>query len=407
VSKNEFDLIVIGGGAAGFFGAIQAAEHKTGMQIVMLEKTSKLLSKVRISGGGRCNVTHFCFDPYEFSGHFPRGERHIKGPLKRFHAQHIVEWFARVGVILKTENDGRMFPTTDSSETIIDCFMREARDHKIKIEVNREVLRITKESNGFLVKCSTGEYVGRKILIATGGSPKVSSYSWIQSLGHLIKSPIPSLFTFNDSEKNFVDLMGVAVPNALVKIASTKFTQSGPILITHWGLSGPAIIKLSAWAAAWLHEQQYDFTVLVSWLGSSEDDTRAMLMASKSSRGKQRARPNPPEGLPLRLWERLCEKAEVEEHRIWAELSNRMVNKLVEYLVRCPFKIKGKTTFKDEFVTCGGVPLDEVNLDTMESKLVGGLYFAGEVLNIDGETGGFNFQSAWTTAYIAAQAISK
>lgn len=403
-----FDLIVVGGGAAGFFGAIQATEMKSDLSVIILEKSNKILSKVRVSGGGRCNVTHHNYNPFELAHHYPRGEKTLKKLLKTFHAEHVVKWFESKGVILKSESDGRMFPVTDSSQTIIDCFVRQALELKIKIEMGKTVSNINQDSDGLKVTCDDGEaYRTKKVLIAIGGSSSRPFYRVISDLGHVIRDPIPSLFTFNDSEKKFKDLMGVSVPNAEVKIAGTKFSQCGPILITHWGLSGPAVIKLSAWAAEYLHQVQYSFTVLVNWLGKSkEDEVRSFLMNGKVAKGKQKVRSSVLFMLPQRLGQRLCDLAGIEESKTWSEVSLKTLNKLVELLIRCPFQIRGKTTFKEEFVTCGGVDLGEINLTTMESKKLKNIFFAGEVLNIDGETGGFNFQSAWTTAFIAAKAIA-
>lgn len=405
---NDFDLIVIGGGAAGFYGAIQAAELKPGIKVLIVEKTNKLLSKVKVSGGGRCNVTHECFNPIQLSHHYPRGEKQLQRMFKSFHAQHVVDWFANKDVKLKAEGDGRMFPVTDDSQTIIDCFLREALKHKVRIEAGENVQNIQNEADGFTIECSSGKrYTTKNVLVATGGSPKRESYIFIEKLGHTVADPIPSLFTFNDSQKDFTDLMGVAVSAAEVRISTTKFAQQGPVLITHWGLSGPAVIKLSAWAADYLHQQHYKFNVLVSWIGPvKEDDVRAQLLQHKQSRGKQKVKSNPLYNLPLRLWERLCERADIGDEKIWAELPQKNMNRLMEQLIRCSFDISGKTTFKEEFVTCGGVDLKELDLETMQSKIHPGLYFAGEVLNIDGETGGFNFQSAWTTAHLAARSIS-
>jgi predicted Rossmann fold flavoprotein len=404
---NRYDLVVIGGGAAGFYGAIQAATLQPGLRVLILEKTNKVLSKVRISGGGRCNVTHYCFQPIALSHHYPRGEKQLQAIFKTHHASHVVEWFASKGVKLKNEPDGRMFPVTDSSETIIDCFLAETARLGIKIMIGEAVEKISGTDNNFQIASKQNNFTADKVLVAIGGSPKPDSYSVIASLGHTIKQPIPSLFTFNDSQKDFQDLMGVAIPNAEVKIVGTKYSQTGPVLITHWGLSGPAVIKLSSWAAEFLHAQQYQFAVMVSWIGSiKEDALRAELVAYKGQHGKQRVMGNPLYKLPTRLWERLCERAAIDDMQIWAELPQKNINKLLENLMRCPFSIKGKTTFKDEFVTCGGVDLNDVDLQTMESKKIRGIYFAGEALNIDGETGGFNFQGAWSTAFIAAKAIT-
>jgi predicted Rossmann fold flavoprotein len=402
----QYDLIVVGGGAAGFFGAIQAAEMKPGLKIIVLEKTNKILTKVRVSGGGRCNVTHHDYNPFSLARHYPRGEKALKNLFKRYHAEHVVKWFASKGVVLKTEEDGRMFPVSDSSETIINCFLKQADLHKIRIKAGCHVFGLAQTLSGFRV--STGDnsnYECSKILVACGGSPNKQSYKWINDLGHTVKDPIPSLFTFNDAEKKFTDLMGIAVPSAEVRIQGTKFTQRGPLLITHWGLSGPAVIKLSAWAAEYLHGVKYAFIVSVNWVGIGEEIVRSRLMEWKNQKPKQKVSADSLFELPQRLSRRLSIVAGIEESKTWSELSMKSINRLVEVLVRCPFHIKGKTTFKEEFVTCGGVDLPDIELGTMESKKVKNVFFAGEVLDIDGETGGFNFQSAWTTAFIAATAI--
>lgn len=404
-----FDLIVIGGGAAGFFGAIQAAERNPHMRIMILEKTPKLLSKVRISGGGRCNVTHHCFEPTELSYHYPRGQKPLKSLFRKFQAKDVVSWFEDRGVRLKAEEDGRMFPITDNSQTIIDCFLRMASEYNIRIETLTPVKEIIKQEDGFEIRIDGGgKFSAKKVLVALGGHPNPQSYECIQAIGHSITPLIPSLFTFNDSEKKFRDLMGVSVPKGLVRIAGTKLFQEGPLLLTHWGLSGPATIKLSAWAAEYLYEKKYEMTALVSWIGNVQEEVlRALLTDYKSNHKKRKVFSYPLYELPQRLWVRLCEIAEIEENKIWDELPQRNMNKLLEQLIRCPFKIKGKTTFKEEFVTCGGVDLKEIDLETMESKKIKNLFFAGEVMNIDGETGGFNFQAAWTTAFVAAETISK
>ncbi len=408
-TPQPFDLTVIGGGAAGFFGAINAAQQNPKLKILLLEKSTKLLSKVKVSGGGRCNVTHHCFEPTPLSQHYPRGQKELKKLFRAFDAKKTVAWFERLGVHLKTEDDGRMFPITDDSQTIIDCFLNEAKRFSIQIETSCGVEEFVQEKNRFLLHTSNEQtYQSKKVLIAMGGHPQASAYQWIEQLGHTITPLIPSLFTFNDSEKKFKDLMGIAVADAEVKIAGTKFLERGSVLITHWGLSGPAVIKLSAWTAEYLHQEKYTFTALVNWTGKlGEDELRTLLQQHKAKHGKQKIISNPFFGLPLRLWERLVELAEIDSVKIWGEASNKDINKLIEFLIRCPFAIKGKTTFKEEFVTCGGVDLKEIDLETMQSKKMPGLYFAGEVLNLDGETGGFNFQAAWTTAYLAALSISK
>ncbi len=404
-----YDLVVVGGGAAGFFGAIQAAELNPSLKIVILEKSGKLLSKVRISGGGRCNVTHYEFNVKALAHHYPRGEKTLRNLFQKFQAKDVVAWFEQKGIALKTEADGRMFPTTNSSQTIIDCFLSEAKKRNIEIRLNEAVTAIQRLQDSLCIATATGKTIDAKnVLVAIGGHPQRSSYEWIEKLGHSITPLVPSLFTFNDPSKRFSSLMGIAVENGLVRIAGTKFMQQGPVLITHWGLSGPAVIKLSAWAAEWLHQVNYEFTVLMSWVGDrKEEGLREELTALRTSRPKLHVVTNPLFQLSQRLWTKLCEEAEIEPGKIWGELSNRNLNKLIEQLLRCQFHIKGKTTFKDEFVTCGGVDLNEINQETMESRLVPGIYFAGEVLNIDGETGGFNFQSAWTTAWVAARHIAQ
>ena len=402
---EQFDLVVIGGGAAGFYGAIQAAEIHNDLKVIILEKSTKLLTKVRISGGGRCNVTHHCLDPIALSGHYPRGEKGLRGIFKRYDAASTIAWFASRGVQLKTEEDGRMFPSTDSSQTIIDCFFRHAQSHNIRVQTGEGVEGIESTSDGLRVTTISGKvYASAKVLIATGGNPRRDAYHFIEKLGHTIHPPLPSLFTFNDSGGEFKDLMGISVPDAEVRIAGTKFRNRGPLLITHWGLSGPAVIRLSAWAAAQLHAADYDFTALVSWIGPAKEETiREFLQSQRLLRAKQKVYSHPLFDLPVRLWVRLCELADVPVDRRWTEIGQKNLNRLLEYLIKCPFHIKGKTTFKEEFVTCGGVDLAEVDLSTMESRIVPGIFFAGEVLNIDGETGGFNFQAAWSTAFLAAK----
>lgn len=405
IDPSIYDLIVIGGGAAGFFGAINLAEINKGAQILILEKSTKLLTKVKVSGGGRCNVTHQCVSPAELSQHYPRGQKQLKNIFHQFQATDTIAWFKKYGVDIKTEADGRMFPTTNNSQTIIDCFLGLAKKYNIEIKLSEEVERIEKDANRFTIYTNE-KYHAKKILVTTGGYNKPENYGWLKNLGHEIIKPIPSLFTFNNPEKQFATLMGVAVPQAEVRIAGTKFSQQGAVLITHWGLSGPAVIKLSAWAAVYLHQNNYTFTALVNWTGESELNVRKHLMNLKQQNSKKTINTSPQFALPKRLWEALCVQAGVEEGKIWAEIPNKIVNRLIELLYACPFAIKGKTTFKEEFVTCGGVSLTDIDLSTLESKKVRGLYFAGEVLDVDGETGGFNFQAAWSTAWVAAKHLA-
>lgn len=401
-----YDLLVVGGGAAGFFGALEAASCNPSAKIIILEKTNQLLAKVRISGGGRCNVTHHCFEPTPLSRHYPRGQRELKQLFRKFQASDTVRWFEEHGVSLKTESDGRMFPVSNSSQQILDCFLREAERLNIDIKLMSGVEEVMHQSKGFTVRCSSGTvYETRKILVAQGGHARPDAYQWIQKLGHRIIPPIPSLFTFNDPSRQFTELMGVTVQDAIVKITGTKLEARGPVLITHWGLSGPAVIRLSAWAAQHLHDVGYEFQAMVNWAGDqTETSLRETFRVQRQ--GKKKVITNPLFGLPQRLWEKLCAMAEVNPSLSWPEMPGKIQNRLMEYILRCPFSFQGKTTFKEEFVTCGGVDLGELNPATLESKRIPGLYFAGEVLNIDGETGGFNFQAAWTTAFVAAHNLS-
>lgn len=404
-----YDLLIVGGGAAGFFAAVETASSNQSIRILILEKSTKLLSKVKISGGGRCNVTHQCFEPAPLSKHYPRGQRELKKLFTIFQAADTVKWFERRGVEMVAEEDGRMFPITHQSQTIVNCFLEEAQRYGVDILTSTEVVRASPENGLFSIVTKDGKkFQSKKMLVAMGGHPQADAYHWIQALGHTIHAPIPSLFTFNDVSKEYADLMGVAVQDAEVRIIGTKYASSGPVLITHWGLSGPAVIRLSAWAAEHLDAVNYVFTAQVNWTGDQTEESIRNLFRVKNRReGRKRISSHPLFHLPQRLWSRLCGKAGVSESMVWAEASAKSLNRLLEFLIRCPFAIKGKTTFKEEFVTCGGVDMKEINLTTMESKIVPGVFFAGEVLNVDGETGGFNFQAAWTTAYVAASSIAK
>ncbi|MCU0382725.1 MAG: NAD(P)/FAD-dependent oxidoreductase [Cyclobacteriaceae bacterium] len=404
-----YDVVIVGGGAAGFFAAIEIAIAKPNWKIIILEKTPKLLTKVSISGGGRCNVTHHCFEAKPLSKHYPRGEKTLKQLFQHFQAKDVVNWFEKRKVKLKTEEDGRMFPVTDSSETIVHTFLQEASNRKIEIRTKAEVNTLSFNENSWQLIINQNEKItAKKVLIAIGGNAGAQHYNWLKDTGHTIKPPIPSLFTFNEKEKRFKDLMGISVPLAEVKIEGSIFAYTGPLLITHWGLSGPAVIKLSAWAAEYLFERKYTFNALVNWTGTeTEQSFKTKTEAYRQQHPKQIIAKHPLFNLPQRLWDKLCDDAAVEPTKIWSEISQRQSNKLMEQVLRCRFAIQGKTTFKEEFVTCGGIPLSEITVPTMQSKCKPNLFFAGEVLDIDGETGGFNFQSAWTTAYLAAQAITQ
>lgn len=398
-------VIIIGGGAAGFFSAINLALLHPDYHITILEKTNKLLSKVKVSGGGRCNVTHNCFDNNELVKNYPRGNKELKQVFSRFDVQGTIDWFTKQGIKLKVEEDGRMFPVTDNSQTIIDCFLRLAKELNINIVTQCEVFAIKKDKEHFRLKTSKEELFADAIICCIGGHNKVDSYNIIKNMGHTIDTPIPSLFTINlpnDDIKK--ELQGVAVQKAEVKIAGTKLNYNGPVLITHWGLSGPAVLKLSAFAAHEFHQANYNSEILVNWVYPLKpNEVEAELKSIQ--KGKHKALPynTPLFNLPKRLWEYLCFQSEIDNTKPWAELSNKLLNKLCEKLCNSNYKMEGKTTFKEEFVSCGGVNLKEVNFKTMQSKLIPGLYFCGEVLNIDGITGGFNFQNAWSTAWICAQ----
>ncbi|RNI27520.1 NAD(P)/FAD-dependent oxidoreductase [Rufibacter immobilis] len=407
-------VVVIGGGAAGFFGAITCAEANPTLRVLLLEKTTKLLSKVRVSGGGRCNVTHACFQTNAFSQHYPRGQKALKKLLPLFGAEDTVAWFEKRGVKLKTEADGRMFPQSNTSETIVDCLVQAAQRAGVEIQTSVGVSSLQVQAqapapNRFLLHLSNGSQLkASKVLIATGGNPKMEHYRWLQDLGHTIEAPVPSLFTLNVPASPFKDLLGVSVPKAKVKLTGQKLETEGPLLITHWGLSGPAVLRFSAWGAKLLHGLAYTGTALVNWVPDfTEEQVRSQLLLQRQHSPKKTVYTNALFQLPNRLWQRLCTLAEVPETVKWAELSGKAQNKLIELLIRTPFEVKGKTTFKEEFVTCGGIKLEELHLERMESRLVPGLFFAGEVVDIDGITGGFNFQAAWTGGFLAGKAMAE
>jgi predicted Rossmann fold flavoprotein len=398
------NIAIIGGGAAGFFAAINCAELHPEYTVTIFEKSNKLLTKVRISGGGRCNVTHACFDPSQLTEYYPRGKKELRGVFSKFNAQHTVEWFAKHGVQLKTEADGRMFPVTDDSATIVNCLMEAADRAGVNIRLQHALEKIERKTKGFILHFQNGEtHICNKIIVTTGGSPHQQSYSWLNALNHTIVPPVPSLFTFNIPASPLKGLEGIAL-DAAVSIADTKFSFKGPVLITHWGLSGPAVIKLSAFAARWLHENKYQASININWLQDQKpEECIQLIMLFRQDNGRKKVVASSAFNLPHRLWQRLCELSGIDEQKNYADLNNKQVKELSSNLTSMKLLLSGKTTYKEEFVTCGGVNLKEVNMQTMESKIVPGLFFAGEVLDIDGVTGGFNFQSAWSTAFIAAQ----
>lgn len=405
--KNNYDIAVIGGGAAGFFAAIHAAEK--GKSVVLLEKTNKLLTKVLVSGGGRCNVTHDCTYPSQLVKKYPRGGKALHKGFERFGPKETEAWFEKRGVALKTESDGRMFPVTDDSQTIADCLMKAAAKAKVEIRQGCDVEAIKPEkTGGFALKLKSAETINcGKVIVTTGGFNKRSGYGFIEQLGIQVVPPVPSLFTFNVPDSDLKDLMGLSVPNGTVQIPGSKWKEEGPVLITHWGFSAPAVIKLSAWAAIDLHKRKYDFSILINWTGKGEEEVRGEFQELRSSGPRKTIVAHPRFEISARLWERLCEKAGITGIMRYGELPAKTRNRFVEVLVRCPYAVHGKTTFKEEFVTCGGVDLKEINLLTFESKSYSGLYFAGEVLNVDGVTGGFNFQHAWTSGYLAGIAAGE
>ena len=409
MQSKDKSLVVIGGGAAGFFCAVNAARLGQGLRVTILEKTGKLLSKVKVSGGGRCNVTHACYDLGEMMKKYPRGGQFVRKAFHQFFTTGTIQWFAERGVDLKTEEDGRMFPVSNSSQTIIDVLMEEAARYGVDVRTHAEVIGVERTGQGFRVQL-TGDRVleADAVCIACGGYPKSVSFDWIRQLGHIIEEPVPSLFTFNMPGNGITRLMGVSVPEARVRVAGSKLQEKGPLLITHWGMSGPAVLRLSAWGARELAAREYAFMVLVNWTGELSDQVvRERLQQVRYEWAGQKLSSRNPFGLPVRLWEYMLEACGVGGELRWADLPAKETNKLVNFLCLGEFAVRGKTTFREEFVTAGGVRLQEVEPSTMESRKVPGLFFAGEILDVDGVTGGFNFQHAWTSGWIAANAVVK
>jgi predicted Rossmann fold flavoprotein len=396
-------ILVIGGGASGFFAAINAAVNFPGAKIIILEKSNKLLSKVRISGGGRCNVTHHCFENNELVRNYPRGEKELKQVFAQFSVQDTIEWFEKRGVKLKTEQDGRMFPESNSSDTIINCFLTEAQKHGVDINLNEEVLEIDMAGNDTLkVKTTKQSYLAHAVICCIGGHHQEKNYAFLKQAGHNIDELIPSLFTLNLPQSNIKQLMGLSVKMGTVKVTGTRHQYTGPVLITHWGLSGPAVLKLSAFAAQDFFKQNYQAGISVNWTGRyNEEEIKGELAQQLHSKALMVN--TPLYDIPKRLWEYLVERAGIVTSKSWVELGKKQLNKLAQVLSNDAYAMQGKTTFKEEFVTAGGVNLKEVDFKTMESKRVPRLFFCGEVLNIDGITGGFNFQNAWSTAWIAGK----
>ena len=402
ISQNK--IAIIGGGAAGFFAALSCKEHHPDAVVTIYERSDKLLAKVKVSGGGRCNVTHACFNISQLSKFYPRGEKFLKKSFTQFNTNDTVKWFEDRGVKLKTEADNRMFPVTNNSQTIIDCLMDEAKRKGVTIKLHSPVTAIEKQNDDFKIFFKEESIKADKIIIANGGSPKIEGYQWLGKLGHTIVPPVPSLFTFNMPDNPITSLMGVAVNPVMVHVQGTKLINEGPLLITHWGMSGPAVLKLSAWGARHFHECHYQFQIQVNWLGATTENEARERLATEMELIKKRKISN--ENifrLPNRLWLFFLDKLEINPDTPWGDVSKKNMNRLLNTLLNDVYKVEGKTTFKEEFVTSGGVSLNDVSADTMESKVCKGMYLAGEVLDIDGVTGGFNFQAAWTTGFIAGK----
>ncbi len=400
-------VVIIGGGAAGFFTAITAAELNPELEIIIIEKSKNVLQKVKISGGGRCNVTHACFDPKELCEFYPRGKKELLGPFHQFMTGDTMEWFENRGIDLKIESDNRVFPVSNSSQTIIDCFMEASENAGVKLHLNQHVTSISKLKDQYKITTKTDEYTADILVVAAGSSPKFWSLLSVQ-LNHSIIPPVPSLFTFKINDNRIREIPGVSVANASVSIVNSAFESSGPLLITHWGISGPAVLKLSAFAARHLAEKDYQYNVLVNWLSQTPYIILEQLKRIKTKVSKKQVfLKSPFPEIPKRLWENLVLASEIERDQRWADLSNIQLDNLTNQLTNSIFNANGKTTFKEEFVTAGGVDLKEINFKRFESKKHKNLFFAGEVLDIDAVTGGFNFQNAWTGGYIVGKTIAE
>jgi predicted Rossmann fold flavoprotein len=407
--NNRRRIVIAGGGAAGFFAAITCAEADPSAEVVISEATAHPLAKVRVSGGGRCNVTHACFEPHELVQHFPRGARELLGPFTRFGPRDTIDWFAARGVELKTENDGRMFPTTDNSATIVDCLQHTAARAGIRLVTRCGIRSAEKKEKGFVLTLTTDETVeAQRLLIATGGTKGSAGLTIAEKLGHAIVPPVPSLFTFHIDDPRLRGLEGVSVLSASTTVRGTRLRANGPVLVTHWGLSGPGILKLSAWGARELHGMNYHFPLGLNWADPlTAQQVRARLSAERAGHPRRQVATANSFGIPARLWERLVAAAGIAVDAIWTHTSNDSLRALTAQVAAAEFVVTGKSMNKEEFVTCGGVKLGEVNFSTMESRICPGLYFAGEVLDLDGITGGFNFQSAWTTGWHAGRALAR
>jgi len=396
-------VAVIGAGAAGYFAAISVKQHHPATEVILFEKTAKILSKVKISGGGRCNVTHQCFEVNELIKAYPRGGRQLKTMFYGFGPKDTEDWFTARGVALKAESDGRMFPVTDESQSIIDCLTTTANQLGVTLKCNSPALSIVQSEEQWCIHFPSGEEIFDAVIVTTGGHPKESGFQWLSDLGHRIVSPVPSLFTFNMPEESITDLMGVVAENTSVSIIGTKIKTQGPLLITHWGMSGPAILKASAFAARELAECAYQFSIRVQWLPENANEINQQINTTIKQYPTRQIGKHKAVELPQRLWLHLLEKTKIDSKRTWNEIGSKNIHRLVEQLINDRCQVRGKTTFKEEFVTSGGIDLNDINLKTMESKVAKGIFFAGEVLDIDAITGGYNFQAAWSGGFLAGK----
>lgn len=403
--NSKYDTIIVGGGAAGFFTAINIVEKNPKSKVAILERGQEVLTKVRISGGGRCNVTHACFVPNDLAKYYPRGERELRGPFHQFCSGDTIDWFENHGVTLKIEEDGRMFPESNSSQTIIDCFLIATKKLGIDVLTGQSVKSLfcnnTSEDVHWKVETNHETFTCKNLVMTTGSNPKI--WEVLNDLGHSIVEPVPSLFTFNIKDSRIKDLMGVSA-FATVKVKNSKLEASGPLLITHWGMSGPGILRLSAWGARELADKKYQFTIIVNWLHDKTfEETATVLRALKLEHSKKAVSKKSPFEFPNRLWQSIVLASEIEAETKWTDLTKIQLHNLTDQLVNATFQVNGKSTFKEEFVTAGGIDLKEINFKTMESKILPKMYFAGEIVNVDAITGGFNFQNAWTSGFIVAE----
>lgn len=402
---QKIKIAVIGGGAAGFMAAVTAKENNPNAHVTIFEKSNKVLSKVLISGGGRCNLTHNCKSISQLIKNYPRGGKELKKSFSQFSNSDTIEWFKKNNIRLKIESDNRMFPESNSSQTIIDLFIRKTEKLNIKICLSSKVDKIQHSKGKISLQVNNKNIKFDRLIISTGGYPKISGFKLFKELGYNISSPVPSLFTFNIPNDDMTKLMGVVVENTSAKVKGLKLKQNGPVLITHWGLSGPCILKLSSWGAKDLADLEYHFITQINWLSENEEFARAGI--NKQLTSKKNIYNSNPFALPKRLWHHILEKVKIDELQKWNVLNKKLRNRLINTLVNDEFTVNGKTTFKEEFVTCGGITLEQINMKTMESKIHKNIYFSGEVLNIDAVTGGFNFQAAWTTGYLCGKNSSK